>query len=272
MKYKKEYSFDEKKDAEEIIENGFKDGKINYIEMQKVAKYFRNISGFGEVKLEKEIIKFCQEQDPAFNPILENETIKKWIKAAMTNRLRKIDEIVITHYEMNKIKTIKNLKYRKILFATLVLAKAIKYGKTSTKKKYSENSSPSNKYYIQYDKLLDIIRLAKINMTEMQLCDIFYEFGKEGLMTFYNPEKELILLNFTNDDSPKAMTINHPNQFLEYYKIYFGGEVIYCVDCGKEVIKKTNNHVRCEECSKEIRKKKESERIRKYRESVRIQK
>lgn len=265
MRYKKEYSFDEEKDAEEIIEHGFPDGKINYVEMQKVAKYFRNISGFGEVRLEKEIIKFCQEQDPSFNPVLEMDSIKRWIKSAMTNTLRKIDEIIITDSEMNTIKDIKNLKHRKILFATLVLAKAIKKGKTGIK---TSTSPISNKYYIQYDKLLDIIRLAKVSMSEMQLCDIFYEFGQDGLLTFYHPEKELILLNFTDDESPKAITITHPNQFLEYYKIYFGGEIIYCSVCGKEMVKNSSTHSRCEDCSYEIKKKQVAQYKREKRKGI----
>ena len=261
MRFKKEYSFDEKKDAEYIIEHGFSEGKINYGDVQKVAKYFRNVSGFGAVRLEREIIKFCKEQDSDFNPIIERESIKKWVKSAMTNTLRKIDEIVITHYEMDKIKTVTNLKHRKLLFATLVLAKAIKKGKTGINKK----ETVSDKYYIQYDKLLDIIRLSKVQMTEIQLCDIFYEFGQQGLLTFYNPEKELILLNFTNDDDKKAITITDPNQFLEYYKVYFGGDMINCSVCGKEIVKNSNSRTMCEDCAKEKTKQRKAQWIKNKR-------
>ena len=65
MRSKKIFSFDEKKDAEEIITNGFEKG-IDYSKMYVVAKYFRSISGFGAIRLERELIKFCKTQDANF--------------------------------------------------------------------------------------------------------------------------------------------------------------------------------------------------------------
>jgi len=220
MRFKKEYSFDERKDAELIIENGFSDGKINYVEMQKVAKYFRNVSGFGAVKLEREIISFCQKQDPDFNPVVERNSIKSWVKAAMTNTLRKIDEIPVTEYEV-KI--------------------------------------TSEKHYIQYNKFGDVIRLSKIRMSEIQLCDIYYEFGQMGLITPYNPEKEIISINFVDKLSPVVFTFADQERFLEYFNQYFNGRIINCIVCGKEILQKAGNHERCKECSSEVRKQQKAE-------------
>lgn len=245
MRFKKDYSFDEKKDAEDIIEHGFPEGKINYGDMQKVAKYFRNVSGFGQTRLERELIKFCKEQDESFNPIVERESIKKWIKSAMTNTLRKVNEIVITEPEVEVIKKVKDLKHRKILFATLIIAKAIKQGKTSIAKK----ESTSEKYYIQYGRFMDIIRLAKVQITEVQLCDILHNFVEEGLIELYNPEREVISLSFVNNYAPKVFSFLEPEKFNDYYNQYFNGKIIYCKTCGKEMVKKANNHTRCDECA-----------------------
>ncbi len=47
--------------------------------MYIVSKYIRQTFDYGEIRLEKAVIKFCKEQDPNFNPIMERESIKKWI-------------------------------------------------------------------------------------------------------------------------------------------------------------------------------------------------
>lgn len=267
MKFDKKYSFDEEAEAVEILKNGFPDGNINYIGMQKVAKYYRNVLNFGKKRLENAIIDFCKQQNPDFNPVIEAESIKKWIRSAETHNLRKINEIIITKSEMDAIKGIKNLKNRKVLFATLVLAKAVKQGKTGK----AISTKNTDKYFINYSNLLDIAKLSGMKITEIQIADIFYEFGKDGLMTFYSPERESILLTFTNDASEVALTITNPENFMDYYKEYFGGDVIACSICGAEVIKKSGTHTRCESCSKEIKKKKDAEWVKNKRKKMSVE-
>jgi hypothetical protein len=260
MRTKKLYSFDEKKSAEETLLKGFPNGKIDSGEMSVVAKYFRNIRGLGAVKLERELISFCQSQDPDFNPIIEAHTIKGWIKFALENNLRKVNPITITHNEIETIKTIINLKERKILFAILVLAKALKQGGTRKNK----ITQTSEKYYIHYNNIPTIIHLSESKITEKEFAKVLRLFRERGLLFYYSPEKELIRLEFVNNDGPVAMTIDVPEKAMEYYRAFFGGDAYYCPNCGKETIKNSNRQEKCDECSRITRKEKEKERLKKF--------
>jgi hypothetical protein len=261
MRTKKLYSFDEKKSAEETLLKGFPNGKIDSGEMSVVAKYFRNVRGLGAVKMERELISFCQSQDPDFNPIIESHTIKNWIKFALENDLRKIGSITITHSEIDVIKTIENLKERKILFSILVLSKALKQGATRKNK----SVQISDKYYIHYNNIATIISLSQSKITERDLAKVLGKFRNLGLLFFYSPEKQLIRLEFVNNSGPLAMTIDAPEKALEYYRAFFGGDIYYCPNCGKETVKSGNNQSLCKECSKLIRKEKVKQNVKKFR-------
>jgi DNA-directed RNA polymerase subunit RPC12/RpoP len=243
-KYKKRFIYSETHKAEEIINNGFPNKEINYGEMYVVAKYFRLVQGMGERKLENKLIEFCTKQSKDFNPVLDADYIKKWVRHAMkSDHMREVDKLVITQAEMEKIKTIRDLQHRKVLFALLVFAK-------SSAEKIAE------KYFVNFSRFKDVIELLDFRMTEPTLINILSEFYALKLIVVYSPEKELIRIDFAKDDSPMALTIKQIDRSLEYYKTYFGGVSGYCADCGREIVKKSNSQVRCESCS--ILKKKET--------------
>ena len=124
MRSKKVFSFDEEKDAEEVIKNGFPNGTIDYNKMYLVAKYFRKSFKYGAIRLERELIKFCKDQDRNFNPVIDADSVKKWVKSAMNYELRKIDSITISQKEIDALKNIDQPHERKLLFITFVLSKA----------------------------------------------------------------------------------------------------------------------------------------------------
>lgn len=252
-KNKKVYSFDEKSYAEEILKNGFPSGVINSYSMYMLSKYYREVYNYGAVKLERALISFCESQNPDFNVIVESDNIKKWVRIGMGNTLRKVENIVITQNEMNVIKTITNLKHRKVIFITLVMAKSVNVKSNTTK------------YFIHYSKLPKIADMIDFKITEIGLVDILHEFVKSGLLTPYNQERESILVNFANDDGPVAMTIKNPDKALEYYKIYFGGDVYYCPNCKAEMVKTGNKQTVCKNCAKEIKKEQTRKSMRKIR-------
>lgn len=247
MRNKKVFSFDEEKDAIDIINNGFTDECVDYSKMYLVAKYLRQKFGYGEIRLERELIKFCTTHDKNFNPITEAEAIKKWVKTAMEYRLRKVDAIYITDGEENFLHSIDSPKDRKILFVTLVLAKALKQKST---KVHNENAHPSESFYIHYSNLLDIIRLSKIKgLTELGVAGILSSY--RSYFEFYNAEKELIKLKYAEDGF--GYEVAEFNDLVEHYDILFAKkekEILKnCVVCGKELFKSSNRQKTCPECS-----------------------
>jgi len=263
MRTKKQFSFDEERDAEKIIENGFLNNTIDYGKIYIIAKYFRQNFNYGKIRLERELIKFCKEQDENFNPIIDSEIIKKWVTSGINYSLRKIDNISISQKEIDFLKTIEIEKDRKLLFITLVMTKALKKGSTRiTKNKLKK----SDNYYIRYSNFLDIIHLSKINnITEVGLTDILHKYKKH--FTFYEPERELIRIEFVDKNMEKEIIIDEPERALDYYTLFFNtnGTVIECNVCGKKIVKKSNRQKLCAKCSKTIRNEKQKELMQKRR-------
>lgn len=265
MRNKKIFYFNEEKIAEDTIRNGFETKEIDYNLMYLVAKYFREKEKLGEIRLERKVIEFCKQHNPHFNPVLEREQIKHWVKSALKYDLRKIREINITQKEINFLKKIVSNRDRKLLFTMLVFAKGLKKGNTrrgKTKFKKSE------KYYIRYNNFLDIVRLSKLtNITESKFAKILYKY--KDYFTFYTPEKELIRIDFaeSNLQTEDLITLDNLDSLPEHYIDIFGKNMTYCSICGKEIHKRGRNQKYCEECAKDIRNEQQKELMRKRRDS-----
>jgi|WetSurSiteA1Bulk_404760.scaffolds.fasta_scaffold00605_2 hypothetical protein len=254
MRNKKSFSFDEEKDAQEIFNNGFPDGNIDYSKMYLVAKFIRQTYDYGEIRLEREIIRFCKAQDKNFNPIIEADSIKKWVRSALRYDLRKIDSVLVSQKELDLIKDINNNKERKLLFSILVFSKALKKGNV---KKDKSNLKTSDNYYIHYNNFMDIIRLSRLNnVSETDLADILYKY--KDYFTFYNAERELIRLDFTDKTPQKIITIYDLNNIMDYFSIIFEDHkpMALCENCGKEIKKNSNKQKYCKDCAKIIKKEK----------------
>jgi hypothetical protein len=250
MRTKKSFSFDEEKDAEKLYNTGFPDGNIDYGKMYILAKYIRQTFDYGEIRLEKAVIKFCKAQNKNFNPITEADSIKKWVRSALNYDLRKIENVTVSEKEINVLKKIESNKDKKLLFVLLVFSKALKKGSV---KRDKTNLKTSDNYYIHYNNFLDIIRLSKFtNTSEIDLADIIYKY--KHLFTFYKPERELIRLEFIDKNPKKQIIISDLNNITNFYSILFEKkkteykeQIGKCTICGKEFIKKSNRQRVCEE-------------------------
>lgn len=263
MRNKKSFSFDEEKDAEKIYNEGFPNGSIDYSKMYLVSKYIRQTFDYGEIRLEREIIKFCKKQNKNFNPILEAGAIKKWVKSAMNYDLRKIENISVSQKEINFLKTITNNKHKKLLFVILVFSKALKNSSVRRKK---TNLRISDNYYIHYNNFLDIIRLSKLNnISETDLADILNEYKEH--FTFYNAERELIRVNFVDISPKKEIIIDNLNDMMNYFNILFEEHKPdnFCKRCGKPIKKNSNIQKYCKDCAKIVRREKQKLLMRKRR-------
>ena len=260
MRNKKEFSFDEETDAEAVIKDGFPNGNIDYSKMYLVAKYLRKNLKYGAVRLERELIHFCQTQNPNFNPIIESEALKKWVNSAISFGLRKVNSVTMTQKEIDFLKTIKIIKDRKILYITLLFSKALKQGSTKLiKGKVKLSTSPH--YYVHYSNFQNILRLAGIkNVSDLGLALIYRNY--HDCFTFYNAEKELIRLEYV-DKEGSGIEIENMDDLMSYYDAFFGKSSLNCEKCGKTIEKTGNNKKYCNSCAREI--KAEKDRVRMMR-------
>jgi hypothetical protein len=242
MRTKKEFSFDELKDAEKVLLEGMPSG-IDYGKIYLVAKYFRQTYRYGAVRLEKELVKYCLDQDPNFNPVIEAQAIKKWVKVAMSYGLRKIDSVSLSNKEIDFLKSVEPTKDRKVLFAILVFCKVLK--KNSHSKKTSEY------YYIRYSNFMDIIRITKLGgLSEVDVANIIHKHKKH--FTLYNPEKELIRIDYVDTFPESQFIIDRLDSIAGYYEMLFGERkgVGVCKICHRTFIKNSNRQEVCLSCRK----------------------
>lgn len=259
MRTKKYFLFDEEKEAEKIINNGFENDIIDYSKMYIIAKYFKKHMKCTKKGLEQELVKFCKKYDKNFNPVLEMEQLKRWVKSAYTYNLRMINEVFISNKDIDFLKSMNTERERKIMFATIVLAKALKIGGTKKKRIITHTS---DNYYIRYGNLSDVARLSGISkMRDIDVAKIYHKY-KEHFF-FYKPEKELIRIDFI-DKSPgdKVMISNFDNLAEEYNKFFSDiPDILVCEMCGKSFEKTGRNQRFCKECSENRRR----ERSRAYK-------
>lgn len=264
MRTKKYFSFDEERDAEEIIITGFPNNAIDYGKMYVIAKYFKKHFKYNAADLEKELIKFCQTYDKNFNPIAEAEQLKKWVKSATLYNLRKIEEVAISQKDIEFLKKLDTEKDRRILFAVLVLAKALK--KAGTRKKKTDYKTSDN-YYIHYNNFADIIRLSKLEkIKDTDVAGILNKYSENFL--FYNPEKELIRIDFIDKIPEEEIILTDFDDIMFYYKEFFKGipDILKCVTCGEEFERTGRSQKYCPSCAKEKAKERSRNSMRKVRE------
>jgi len=269
MRSKKVFSFDEEKDAEIIIEDGFKNTLMDYSEMYTIAKYFREIFSYGEVRLERELIKFSKKHDINFNPIVEAVQIKKWVKSAMKYRLRSPSEIYLSNKEIEFLKTIESLKDRKLLFIILVFAKTPKGSQKSDKDNLE--LYPLQRFYLHYRNFSDIIKISKFTgMTDIKLCQIIGKY--KNSFAILSPERQLVMLKYTFPERDIAITIKHNDDILKYYDLLMSEknnkkefDTFSCKKCGNEAKKIKNNQKYCPLCAGDAKKERDRERIRRKR-------
>lgn len=257
MGIKNKFSFNEKEEAERIVTMGFENNVFDPIKVYMVAKYFAQEMGYGKVRLEKEIIKFCKKYNPSFNQVTESENIKKWVKAGLSYRLRETCEINITSKEMNFLNSIQEKKDQRLLFSMLLISKSLSQNISKVNK--ARHPVTEKKYYLKYSSFTDVIKVARVsNFKDTDLCDLIFKYKNN--FTFYSPEKELIRLDFAGGDDV-VETIYDFSDVKKLYEEIFEkdkiearnkekqGNTLICKICGKEVERINQRQIYCKNCS-----------------------
>ena len=256
------FIFNEENEAKHLYENGFEDG-IDYKKIYMVAKYIRQNFRYGKIRLEKVLIEFCKNQDSTFNPVIEANSIRRWINSAMQYNLRKVESVGICQKEIEFLATVQKSKDRKLLFCALVLSKALKKSNTRRKKKEQKQSIY---YYLHYRNFMDIIHLSNLNnVSESDLADVFHTYQEN--FTFYNPARELIRLNYIDGQSKPTVIVDDFDNLISIYNILFEQNKPpgVCERCQKSIIKNSNTQKYCKDCSKIIRNEQQKLLMRKRR-------
>lgn len=243
--------FYEEKRAKILLEQGTQ-SFVTYEDLSVLAKYFKYI-GKNKIQIEKSLIEFCEKNICNFNEILFRGKIEDAIKSCDKFGIRLHIDVPITNNELEIIKNCGDYKRQKILFVMLVVAKYFKYNDTRLTQKKNDNHDDD--FYVNI-KWLDILKMAKVNVSKLERRDIVYDLEQSELVTIIkrrNNKKNgtSFQVNFIDENSEPTIIINNMDDIISFY--FFN-----CEKCGKPIKDRAKRHDLCEECYK----KKRSEAIR----------
>lgn len=232
--------FYEKDHAEKLLKTGFT-SFMDYRDLSILAKYFKYI-GKNKTQIRKSLLEFCEKFTPNFNEILSRNKIEDAIKTSDEYGLRLSIDVPVTSAEIDIIKNCGDYKRQKILFVMLVIAKYFKYNNTRFAPR---DSKYDNDFYIN-DTFINILKIAKVNVSKFERRDILYDLEQSQLITSKKTKRDISFkVNFICEDSDNSIVINDMNNIIGFYPFY-------CEKCGKETKKSKMRNI-CDQCYEEKR-------------------
>ena len=112
----------EKEQAEKIIKKGEVGNKPTST-LFLLSKYYRQEEKLGEKKTAQKLNEFMEKNYKGYNEALWEDIIEDISKKGKKYLLQEIESINITKSEIDKIASVENIKYKKLLFTMLCYAK-----------------------------------------------------------------------------------------------------------------------------------------------------
>jgi len=250
--------FYEEKRAKILLEQGTQ-SFVTYEDLSILAKYFKYI-GKNKTQIEKSLIEFCEKNICNFNEILFRDKIENAINSCDKFGIRLHIDVPITNNELEIIKNCGDYKRQKILFVMLVVAKYFKYNDTRLTPK--KNNDHDDDFYVNI-KWLDILKMAKVNVSKLERRDIIYDLEQSELVTIIKRRKGGVSfqVNFIDENSEPIIIIDDMDNVISFY--YFN-----CEKCGKPIKDRAKRHDLCEDCFLARKKELTKLRVRKHRKNV----
>lgn len=159
--------------------------------------------------------------------------------------------MAITNSEINKIKSLKNYKYEKVLFVMIYLSKA-----------FHDDRYP-NRYFVNHN-FTEILKLSKVYASSAEskkirsdLCQLGFIIAKGTYADHSNGKDNFEILCIDNNSEAFV----NDNTFINIISLYPS----FCISCGKIMNKKSNRQTLCNDCWQEKRRKDVKNNVKRYR-------
>lgn len=234
----------EKEQAEKIIEKGEVGNKPTST-LFLLSKYYRQEEKLGEKKTAQKLNEFMEKNYKGYNEALWEDIIEDISKKGKKYLLQEIKSIDITKDELDKILSVENIKYQRLLFTMLCYAKL-----------YNTLSDTNNGWV--NTEIKEIYKVARVTVRYRNDKLLYLnDLENTGLISFSNKNDNLNMkVNFINNDSNVILKIKDFRELGYEYQNYIGdGKFIRCSECGR-LVKRKNNYDRstkyCRECANYI--------------------
>ena len=226
----------------DILEGGFSRGNHPvFQELLVVAKHIRQTKKYGERNIVKELALFCEERNPYFNFTLSESMFIKVAKAAIKNPQFKKPKfpIYISTNELERISTVKNFAYQKMLVSALAVARHS--GNSSI---FSDTTKEIRFIIASTGERFSVPKFIEQVTPIARQVEIFEHVnGKRHFYRLMGDQGGNVAITITSDDELRNIG--------EIYRNHRGGVIEWCKMCGSEFIKTRNNMIQCITCSKD---------------------
>lgn len=205
--------------AKKIYDNGL--AKIIYRDVLYLAAYLRKELKFGDVRVEKKIIEYCEAADEDFSAVNGSGFIHSVVRNSKNMNLRDIEFVEIYKHELDKIQEIKDFSVQVFVFSALV---------------YNKIFYPmSKKYYIDIHTIKDILDMTGLKISRDRFIKDYYFMIKAANLSYHRAGRNYIKLNIERFVGELVGKITVFRNLKDIYKDMVGGEFYYCKRCGDRI-------------------------------------
>jgi len=226
----------------QILDDGFSRGNHPvFQELLVVAKKIKQDTDYGESNIVLSLGKFCLERNDNFNFTLSEASLIKVARTAIKSpEFRKPNfPIKITADEINKIKTIKDLKMQMLLLASVAFAR----------------SGGNPMLFSDTDKTIrEIIRLSGERFTVPRFLEEVTPLARVAGI-FHHVNRKHTFYALLGDDVCVDVVLEIADLFEleslpEVYRKFNGGFPSWCSVCGREFVRDSYKHSKklCKGC------------------------
>lgn len=283
----------EEKFAKDVLMGQRDDVKSIKQKIDLIARYNHHVLHKNNDDSYSSIVKWLEKHHEIFSEHGYSNIISDCIKKASKRPFYHVDSVKITKKEMDIITEQNNLRYEKILFVLLCMAKI------------QRDSCGFNNGLIYYN-ITELFKSSRVSVPVDEREKILHEFLKLGLigLPFKNDTKCLFIKFMDEAEDDISLELNeqdcgelayaylkHTNQG-KISRCSKCGKLIkksekfgemckgcqesnsnfkskWCIDCGNEfhIDSRNTTKCRCEECQRIVDKEKTRQRVQKYREN-----
>lgn len=234
----------EEKYAKDLYDGKNQDIKSIMAKIRYITRYLIHSEKKSDDEAYTETVKWLKQNHNNFDESSYSNVISDAIKAASKYPFYIIDNIKITHSELEIISSLDNLRAEKILFVLLCMAKqqSMSNGFTNGLVKYS---------------ITDLCKTARVSVPADDREYILYEIVQKGLLGY--PKKnntQCLIVNFINTDEVALELDETDCQELAYVYLHWknnGKGYTRCQRCNRWMKQsKTKPKKYCEECAKVV--------------------
>ena len=220
------FKFNEERDVRNIIESGNVDSLSTHKAIWNAALYYTQIEPVDKKIVFDMIVQFMEQHYSDFKYEGFVRAINKCINDVKKYKIKNIDSIKITKSEMDKIKSLNDIKKEKIAFVILALAKYF-------------NAAYDNQKDNFYAKTSEIFKFARVSIPVKER-DYYLRFAYEdGILkpnySIGNNAYTAAFVSHNDDDDVVVLELNE-SDYLEIaytYLNYKNGGYKRCKECGR---------------------------------------